>query len=215
MNYGEIQARATLLASFEGYADVNPAPDWPTLVNRAWRMFSYDAELILKTDSSTSTVSGTMEYTISGTWKDFLEVTYNGVGLIRSSEAFERNLSPSWRLQTPGTPKRFVVSQFGTLAIVPPPNAIQTLTARGVIQGPDMVLTTDQPNQVSGTGNPIPEIYHEGIAVRAAWLHGIVYATGEARARLEIFEQRYQEYVMKARAGLNTPYRRTDNGEGG
>lgn len=209
MQYSDIQARAQALASFEGWTDVSPAPDWPTLVNRAWAQFSYDAEIIVTTVTP-STVIGQASYTLTGgPWKKILDVTWNSLSVIRSMEIFERNLNPAWLVQANAAPQRWVLTNFGVLTLVPPPNAIQTLSVRGITEGPAMVLSTDQPGQVSGSGIAIPDVFHDAIAYRATKLHGEIYAQGESVNRIAGYEQRYQELVRKAREAMNGTGRST------
>ncbi len=198
MLYSDLQARATTLAQFEGWADTVPAPNWPQLVNYGWAQFSWDAECYITTSTADVTAAGVVDYFLTGgPWKTFLDVLVNGQPCRRSDEEFERFWNPGWRVTT-GTPARWCMSNFGTLSLVPVPGSANLpISVRGVTEGPPMVLSTDAPGVSNGTGNPIPDVFHEGVAWRAAWLQGIVYAQGEALPRLQAFETRYQEWVAK------------------
>lgn len=208
MQFSDLQARAALLASFEGWSDVSPSPDWSVLVNRAWGQFSWDAETQV-TSTTFSTVAGQAQYTISGgPWKNLLDVTWNSLPLIRSTEEYERSANPLWLVQTSGTPVRWTFNGFNVITLIPRPDSIHTLSVRGITQGANMVDSTDNPGQVSGVGTALPEAFCEGIAVRAAWLQGIVYAQGAAMDRLQLYESRYREYVGAARADLFAGFRK-------
>ncbi len=205
MNYGQLKTRATALASFEGWTDVSPSPDWPTLVNQAWQEFSWEAELIIGSETL-QTVIGQTQYTLAGTYKALLDVSWNGKSLLRSSEEFERNLNPNWLNATPGTPLRWTLSAFSVLSLSPPPASAQTLAVRGIQQGPPMVLDVDLPGQASGAGTAIPANFHDAIAYRGAILHGQLYAQGEGTQRLAGYQAQYEKFIADSRESLTSGY---------
>lgn len=199
MNFSQLKARAAVLCQLEGWSEVSPAPDYAYLVNRAWEMFSYDSECFV-TSENVSTVIGQAEYSLTNSYKNLLDVTYSGSGLLRSDEAFERNLNPGWRVQASGTPSRWVLSGFNKLTLVPPPSAIQTLNVRGAAYGTALSSETDTPS--------CPSVYHEAIAIKAAILHGEIYAQGDAMQRIERLGAMYNGMVQQCRLALLQGYER-------
>lgn len=193
MNFQDLQTRAAILASFDGWTNSSPAPDWPTLVNQAWRRFSWEAEL-LSAAMNTTSVSGTSSYALVPPMKRILDVTFAGLPLLYSSQDFERFLSPGWRFTT-GVPKRFIQEGVNSLALVPVPNAASAMVVWGVVQGSDMVAPTDAPGQVSGVGSPIPSNLHEAIALLAAVYQGQIAMQGESSARMKQYVDEYGGYV--------------------
>jgi len=197
MNFTELQERATLLASFEGYTDVDPPPDWPTLVNEAWREFSFDAELIVGTVTVIS-ISGRPDYAIPGV-KRLLDVTLAGVTLTKSDEEYERFLSQHWKT-VQGTPLRWVETGLAQIALVPVPNSVSDIVVRANIVGTDMVDGTDEPGITSGIGTPIPASLHEAVALRAATLQMRPFTVEAGAQRMGEYEARYQAFVAQGRA---------------
>ena len=194
INYTQLQARATLLASLEGWSDVNPSPDWAGLVNQAYIQFSWDGECLI-TNTTVTTVSNQAAYTLSGQWRRLMDVVYDSGGakspVRHSSEDFERYLRADWRVQPSGTPVRYTFNPFNTLTLVPAPTTAGVLVAvRGVAEAAPLVSGTDIPT--------IPDVLHEAIALKAAIFQGKVYAQGEASQRLDRYEAQYQQYVQDA-----------------
>ena len=205
MNYSQIQDRAASLAQFEGWTDVSPAPDWATLVQRAWDQFAWDSECFIDSEAFPTVINQT-EYTLTNTYKNILDVTFAGTGLLRSEERFERNLDPSWRVKAAvAMPSKWVLSNFSKISLVPPPNSVQTVTVRGVGYGTVLVNPTDTPS--------IPTIFHEAIAIKAAVFHGEVYAQGEGAARVARLDGLYQGYVQECRASLLFGFERRQPGD--
>ena len=198
MTYTDLQTRAALLASFDGWSNAIPAPDWPTLVNEAWRRFSWEAELFTAT-VNVSTASGQSAYPLSPFMKRVLDLTCGGVPLRKSSVEFERFLSPGWRT-VQGTPLRFVQDSTSSVAIVPVPSSTLALAVVGVIEGSNMTATTDQPGQVGGVGTPIPSNLHEAIALKAAYMQGQIAMQGESSSRMQMYEQEYAGFVNRCLA---------------
>ncbi|HEV2471213.1 MAG TPA: hypothetical protein VGS41_01010 [Chthonomonadales bacterium] len=199
MQFVDLRNRATLLASFEGWTDVSPSPNWSILVNQAYVEFAWDAEIAIGS-GTIAAVSGELEYVIGGNWKAFLDVSYGGAGLQRSSEEYERYANPNWRNLAAGAPARWAQTNFDTLAIIPPPNGTLSIAYRGITEPAALVNDTDVP-----VG---PDRFHEAIALRAAYLQGSVFAQGQAIARLDSFQQRYQEFVVKCKLDVQQGFRR-------
>lgn len=205
MNYSQIQGRAATLARLEGWTDVSPAPDWATLVQRAWDHFAWDSECFIGSETIV-TVNGTGEYSLVSTYKNVLDVVFAGTGLLRSEESFERNLNPAWRAQTAvAVPSKWALVGFSRIALLPPPNSVQNVTVRGVGYGAALVNATDTPS--------IPSLYHEGIAIKAASLHGEIYAMGEGASRIAHLDGIYDKYVTQCRSALLFGYQRRQPGE--
>lgn len=205
LTFAQLKERAANLAKLEGWTDVSPAPDWAFLINRAYEFFSWDAEFFVGVETITS-VAGQSEYTTIGSYKAFLDITVAGAPVLRSTEAFERNLRADWRTQPPGTPQRWVLSNFTKLTLVPAPALNgQPILVRGIALPPALTLENDVP--------VAPALYHESIALRAAILHGELYAQGEAMNRLALYTDGYNKSVAQCRQALNTGYERREHTE--
>lgn len=192
--FAQLQARATLLASLEGWTDVAVAPDWAALVNQGYVQFCWDGECTVSSTTIT-TVTGQVSYPLTGQWKDLLDVVYDTSAtnspVRRSSEDFERYFRADWRVQANGVPVRYTFNPFNTLALIPPPSANGlTVSVRGLAEPALLVAGSDVP--------AIPDVLHEAIALRAAIFQGKVYAQGDASSRLERYEAQYQQYVQDA-----------------
>ena len=192
--FTQLQARATLLASLEGWSDVVPAPDWAALVNQAYIQFSWDGECVVL-NTTITTVAGQAGYTLAGQWRKIMDVVYDTAAtnqpVRHSSEDYERFLRADWRVQASGVPVRFTFNPFNALTLVPPPLTPGLIVSvRGVAEAAPLVNPTDVP--------PIPDVLHEAIALKAAIFQGKVYAQGEASARLERYEAQYKQYVEDA-----------------
>lgn len=192
--FAQLQARATLLASLEGWTDVAVVPDWAALVNQAYVQFSWDGECIV-TNTTITTVAGQASYALTGQWRKITDAVYDSAStnqpLLHSSEDYERYARADWRVQASGIPKRYTFAPFNALALIPPPASSGiTVSVRGVAEALVLVNGTDIP--------PIPDVLHEAIALKAAIFQGEVYAQGEASARLERYEAKYQQYVQDA-----------------
>jgi len=193
MQFSDLQARAQLLASLEGWSDVSPAPTWSTLVNEAWYQFSWDGECIIGTQNIT-TVVGQAAYTLTGVWKKVIDVVYDtagaNTGILRSDEDYERWANPTWRAQANAPSSRYTFAPFSTITLIPPPSAIVTVSVRGLVQGTALVNSTDVP--------PVPDPLQEAICIYAAYLQGKVYMVGDASTRMETMLKDYQQYVADA-----------------
>ena len=199
MNYLDLQNRAKLLASLEGWTDVSPTPDWGALVNQAWVEFSWDGECIVGNTTFT-TVANQGRYSLSGTWKKLTDVVYDSTAtkqpMHHTSEDMERFARADWHVQPSGTPVRYTFSPFNSIFLVPPPSTAGiTISVRGTTEGTALSSNTDVP--------PCPDVLHEAIALKAAILQGMVYAQGNSQARLQMFQQRYDKFVNDARTYAN------------
>lgn len=178
------------MCALEAWSDTTIAPDFATLVNRAWFQFSWDAQTQVLEETVT-TVVGQTSYVLTGQIKQLLDVVYDTTGaksaMLHSSERYERNYRADWRVQPNGVSLRYTFQNFNTITLVPPPSAIVTVAVRYIGQGAAFVNPTDIP--------PIPDYYHEAIALYAAILQGEVYAQGEAEQRLAAYQARYEKYV--------------------
>ena len=190
-----------MLTALEGWSSSIPAPDYPIMVNEGWRQFSFDAELIIA-KQTIAAVNGQSEYALLGV-KRILDVSYNALPLLRSTEEYERFANPFWQTTT-GTPLRFVMTGLNAAALVPAPAGTQNIIFRCIAIGADMVLPTDLPGQVSGATPAgqvtatIPTGIHEAIALKAALLFAKAYAQGEAAARVNAWQMEYEKYVQQA-----------------
>jgi len=198
MTFAELQARAALLASFDGWLSANPLPSWPDLVNEAWRRFSWEGELTTGTVTATA-VSGQSSYPLAPFMKRVLDVVVGGVGLFRSRPEYERFLSPAWRTKS-GTPLRFAQESTSAVSLIPAPTTGAAITVFGVVEALDMVDDTDEPGVVSGVGDAIPSNLHEAVALKAAILQGQVAMQGESSARMQSYEAEYAGFVSRALA---------------
>lgn len=178
------------MCALEGWSDTTTPPDFPTLINRAWFQFSWDAETEVLEETFPSVV-GQAAYVLTGQVKQVLDVVYDSTGnksaMLHSSEGYERSYRPDWRVQPSGVSVRYTFQNFNTITLVPPPSAIVTVAVRYIGQGIAFVDGTDVP--------PVPDYYHEAIALYAAYLQGKVYAQGEAGQRLESYLNDYKSYV--------------------
>lgn len=199
MTRTELETEAARLASMEGWTNSPTPPDWTKLVNAAWRLFSFDAELIIGTVGATA-VAGQCEYRLTGI-KRISWVSYNAIALEQSSEAFEQFLAPTWRTAT-GTPLRWVEVREQTIALSPVPNGTQAIVARGNVEGSDMSTGTDEPGQVGGTGIIIPKSLHLAIALQAALMQGQAFMQGQSSARMQYFDDEYAAYVLRGRGSV-------------
>lgn len=216
MNKLQIIERAAYLAKQSGYQElVDPAPDWPTEFDIAYGDFSWDVEWN-KAQASVSTVSGTKEYLLSsaGTpmYKSVAFAVRDSVTeLILTDEEQMSRRDILWYIRPNGPPVYFWLSQPNTILLHPTPDAVYTITYRGVKAATALSALTDIP--------PIPETYHEGIALRAAiriiesWIPSIEDPQKAERAwRLFLkYEEQYKGHVKNFHGLLvagNTPKQR-------
>lgn len=197
MNFSQLQDRAKLLSSFEAYTDIDPAPDWPSLVNQAWAEFSWDAEIFIKFVDILS-VANNADYIVPRA-KVIYDVTYGGQPLTRSDEHYERYLGLGWRF-VGGGPLFWAATSVGAFTLIPIPSAGGiTMRVRCAALGDDMINPEDEPGSNDFLAVAIPDNLHEAIAIRAATLLMRAFAADVGQQRLADYEARYQAFVATAR----------------
>lgn len=205
-NWQQLQTRATALASFGAWTNTAIAPAWDVLTNQAWQEFSWIAELLILSEN-VLTVAGQQSYTTVNAYKTVLDLAWNGLPVQRSSEVFERSRNSAWLFTASAAkPDRWVLSSNvgDTVTLIPPPNTIEPLFIRGIVQGPLMTMPTDLPGQQAGVGTAVAAYFHEAIALRAAVLWGELYAQGEEFMRLNAYMRQYMAFANDARTGETT-----------
>lgn len=215
MNYIQIIERAAYLAKQAGYQTVEPAPDWPTEVNIGYGDFSWDVEWH-RDQGTFATVNGTKEYLLSAAGTPmYKEVAFAARGtvveMILTDEEQMSRRDILWYTRPVGVPVYFWMSGPNTLLLHSTPDDVYTITFRGVRAAAALSAFTDIP--------PIPETYHEGIALRAAirilepWIPTIEDPQKAERAwRLFLkYEDQYKGHVKNFRGLIfssNTPKQR-------
>ena len=185
---------ATGFAELGGWSNISPAVDWTARVNEAWQQLGWDCEHYVTTETVTA-VNGQVEYALATVWKLILDVTYNAVGLIRTTEDFERAHAPSWRSTAAGTPKRWLqVAGFTKVGILPAPNGTQSIVVRGVTSPPVMASGSESPSDAAK--GAFPAAWHEAIAMLAAANVGKAYGDNE---RAAFYFSQVQDVVNKVR----------------
>lgn len=180
MNYTQLQARATLLASFEGWTDSSPSPEWGSLVNQAYQNYCWDTECTVGFEDVT-TVANQAEYAFTGNFKEVTDCYYDTTGakkpLIKTSWRFERQLCPGWYYAVAGVPCRFMLMATNTLRLAPPPST-GGLTVRAI--GIKMPAALS-----AGSDTPLfPDKFHEAIALYAAWIQGKTFSSQDRRDKM-------------------------------
>jgi hypothetical protein len=197
MNYSELQARTQLLCSYAGWSNVDPPPEWDKLVNRGLHDFSWESEY-RRDEAAFETLADQTEYTIAAPYfKHVLSVIYSTDTILRqTTEIDEARCNPLWTQASSGTPYRYLIVSPNVLRLMPKPDtASVTITVRGVRAAAPLVGDNQEPD--------FPEIYHEAVALRAAVLHGIVYAKGGELERLAAYEQAHQNLLKDFKAYLS------------
>jgi hypothetical protein len=191
--FTQLQARATLLASFGSYADISPAPAWDVLCNSGQRDFFWDTEMVIS-ETTFTTVANQAEYTIpSPYFKSFNLVIYGTtIALTRTTEAEEEALDHLWTMRNAGQPSRWLSPSPNVIRLIDKPSTSgDTVTVRGVRAPADMVAGTDTP--------PCPEVFHGAIALKAAMLQMEVFAVEAEAARLAAYLNEYNEEIKEAK----------------
>jgi hypothetical protein len=197
MTFAQLKARAELLCSIEGWANVSPSPDWGSLVNQALTIFS-DAGAYIPAGENLTTVQGQAEYSLTA--PDYcvvLAVTYNAqTVLLQSSETLIEELDSLWIDRANGTPERWWLSQPNKVRVWPPPaTAGVTMKVRG--RRVETTLTNASDTPVA------PVAYHENIAELAAWLQGKTYAQSPQQlAKVELWRTNAEQGAKRLRARL-------------
>lgn len=200
MNFGQLQARANVIASFEGWTEVNPPPDWFALVNQAYIEFAWDAECVYDVEQIL-TVADQAEYpTAVHVFKSFTDVWYDTDGpkkpLCKSSVRRERSDDPRWYFRPSGMPETYSLEVQSKLRVTPAPSTANVkMLVRGVVEPDPLVNLDDDP--------VIPSAYHEGIACGAVYLHAYIFAPDKALRNWAIREQhvaRYRKHLAPSRS---------------
>jgi hypothetical protein len=189
VTFAELEARATLLASYAGWSDVSPSPDWEALVNRGLHDFSWESEY-RRSEATFSTVAEKAEYPIGLPYfKHISSVIYSTTTELRhSTEIEETRCNPLWTQESSGTPYRYLIVSPNVIRLHPKPSSDDvTITVRGIRAADELKADTESPD--------FPEIYHEAVALRAVILHGIVYAKGGELERLAAYERAYEKLL--------------------
>lgn len=195
MNYTQLQARATLLASFEGWTDSSPSPVWGDLVNQAYQQYCWDTECTIGFEDVT-TVKDQAEYAFTGNFKEITDCYYDTASaktpLIKTSWRFERQLCPGWYYAASGVPSRFMFMATNTLRLAPAPaTAALTVRALGVKMPAALSEGSDTP--------PFPSVFHEAIALYAAWIQGKTFSAQDRRDKMLA---EYDAFVAKHKKHL-------------
>lgn len=181
MNFSELKRRAEQLCKLEGWTEVSPAPDWGDLVNIGLHRFSWEAEYITS-NYSFSSVANQSDYALPAPdWVRVTDVLLGQKVLWLTDENILRAENPSWLLTPASNPERYYVSTTNTLRLYPSPSSVQTVQVRGIRVDTPLVNETDAPK--------CPLIFHEAVALLAAWEHGKMYAQGEAMQRIANYRQ--------------------------
>ena len=188
MTFSELRERTRALCWVGGWSEVQPPPNWALLVRQGHRTFFWEAQVLTNEDTFT-TVADTAEYKLTAPpdWIALTDVIYDGKApLVASSEASIRRMDPLW-LKTPSsTPLYWWITEPNTIRLWPAPiTSNVVISVRGYRMDDDLVDDMDVPS--------CPDIYHEAIALFAAWHHGKLYSRGEDRIILE-------NYLAEARA---------------
>lgn len=182
MNFGQLKTRAAQLAALNGWDDVQPQPDWASLVNRALYLFSWNAEYASGTYTFT-TIANQAEYNLP-TPSDWVRVTDVARGNTASLELTDENIlrreNDLWHVAPAATPDRYYISSPNTIRLYPTPAASgMTISLRGIRTDNALSADADLPD--------CPEPFHEGIALLAAWLHCKTFAQGDDLAKVEAY----------------------------
>jgi len=197
VNFDQLQTEAARRASLEGWTEVSPPPDWASLINEAWREFSWETECVVSMATvSGGTVAGQAEYTLAKPyWKSLTDVWVNQVALSISSAIFEREGDPNWVFLASGTPTRAFLSAVDRLMLMPPPSTGgQEIRLRGIREGSTLSAPTDEP--------AVPYRFHKGIVYGAVLLHAEAYAQGASLERVQWYNERYRELVAETKRYL-------------
>jgi hypothetical protein len=193
VNFGALKVRAASLARLAGYEEVQPAPDWATIVNQALAEFSWEAEYCTGT-ATVTLVADTPTYTVAvgsgGEWKRFTDAVLGaGTRLYLTDENLLRRENPNWILAPAGDPSRFWVVSPGLVQFYPTPSSSGgVVTLRGRRADTPLSADTDAPTCAA--------VFHEGIALDAAWR--VCKQFGDAAV-----QQRAAGYLAESKAYLD------------
>lgn len=208
MTYSELQSLAQELAEIWGYSETQTPPHWPHLVNFAyneivWHTESRKERFTFPSAANTAIYvlnSGILTPAYTQDVKRVIDVYY-GNGLLRPvDEGVLRRDVPLYHLTPAGLPTAWYVVGPNRIRLYPTPatsNVVVTIYC--VVCPPLLVQANDVPTY-------IPEVHHQAIAVRAAYLHARKYAKGEALTQLTLLDTEYQEHVRAIRQLLESEY---------
>lgn len=162
------------------------------LVREGHRRFFWEAQ-VLTADATVITVAGQGEYELPTPpdWVLLTDVIYNERNPLQQvTEAALRRYDPLWTQSGNATPQFWWMSEPTKLRVYQPPaNDGDTIAVHGIRLDDDLEADDDVP--------ACPAIFHEGIALFAAWHHGKLYARGEDRAVLEVYLEEARDYVAR------------------
>lgn len=188
MTFAELQDECEDHLRLWGFLNTSPTPDSGKLVNRAYKEMVWEAESH-KTTYSTVTVLDQAEYTLpTPEFKTILDVIYNGdKRLYPINESNLRQEDPQWLIRDSSTPVYYWLTGNKTLRLYPPPDTADvTLEIYGTRAPADLIADTDVPD--------LPYVYHEYIALGAAYKHVRKFAKGDSRDKMNDY---FSEYNAK------------------
>lgn len=198
--FTELQDMAADYAEVWGFANTKRPPVWATLVNEAYSEICFEAELIRGPSVTFPTVDNQPEYDLlavagdyGGAWKSVQDVYYNGTYIGPIDEALLRRQDPTWLTTTKGTPVGWMMPRPNTLRLFPAPDSVVNVEVWGIRAPEKLALGTDVP--------VFSAIYHNAIAIRAAWLHANRFAKGDDHYKmLAQKDAMYREILNKLKA---------------
>lgn len=190
MNFGQIKSRVNELTKVDGWSSAVASLDLGSVVNRALREFSWEAEYV-RENLDFVTVAGTTSYSLTSPpdWKYVFQVLYGGATeLRRVDEATLSRESPLWLVADASTPTAFLFNSPNSVQLYPTPDTSDvSVLLRGV--RPDALLSAESDSPVC------PDHFCEGIALLAAWHIGKQYATGDEYERAQAYYNEAQGYM--------------------
>lgn len=192
MTFAELRERARALCWPAGWSEIQPAPNWAMLVREGHRLFFWEAQ-VLTSDQTLTTATGQAEYVLTTPpdWVLVTDVLYGATDSLQQvTEAALRRHDPLWTKAANARPVYWWMSEPNTIRLYPAPaTSGDTIYVHGVRLDTDLVADSDTPS--------CPAVFHEGIALFAAWHHGKLYARGEDRAILEVYLEEARAYVAR------------------
>lgn len=190
MNYNDLKLRAATLAAQSGFREINPAPDWGSLINKALLDFSWRAEYCIG-EQTVNTIQGTNEYALTTPpdWKRITDIVYNNTnGLTLTDENQLRRNDPAWLIAPNSPPQYFYVVRPNVVRVHPTPDSSSLpLRIRGIKADVALVNATDTP--------ACPDTYSEGIALLACWHWCKLFAEADDEARVQGFYTEAYKYA--------------------
>lgn len=187
MTFEELQQRAAYYATIGAFTDSETPPDWPTLVNRAYRQYMTATRAIVAFATS-QTVASQSEYDVPATLYDISEMAYDGkTKLGARSIGWINEVYPAFASTPPGTPLYWCMTRPRTFMLYPTP----------VTGGVSLAFTgTGLPTPLAAGSEPeVDEGQHEAIALLAAILHCAPLARGEENGVVSQWMKAYADTV--------------------